>query len=217
MKIKQFKNTLIPEINAFCDHPVIEADQKGKKPKGPHATFKITSPYIPDGQGEQRAIQGQDTFKLIHVESYKMVLSFTAYDTDADASHELAQEIHDWFKFYGLDFLDNRNIVVVELSTVQNRDLLLVDDYERRNGFDVTLRLTRELAQDFDYIEETDIFDPMPDIEFDGGIEVDFEFDNDGVIDCEYIGEIEATLQVITTDQPLAMSGSIKAGEQVIL
>lgn len=151
MDAKQTRSALIPTITTFCGVPIIAADQTGDKPDGPHATFKITSPYIKGvGQPEQTAIQG-DTFKIQYAESYKIIYSFTAYDFDDDASMDLAQKIHDWFAFFGSDHLDNNNIVVAEQSGVGNRDAFVVDGYERRNGFDVTLRVTRELINDSEY------------------------------------------------------------------
>jgi hypothetical protein len=43
--------------------------------------------------------------------------------------------------------------VVSDITGIQNRDILLVDDYERRNGFDVTLKTIRTLEKQIDIIE----------------------------------------------------------------
>jgi hypothetical protein len=199
MSIAAFKNSLIPKIKAFANVPIIEAEQTGDKPDGPHVTFKITTPYGKDrGQAEERGLALQDRFVMSRVESFKRIVSFTAYDLDNDASFDLAQAIHDWFDFYGYDQLRVLDFVVVDSTAVQNRDAFVLDGYERRNGFDVTLRLTREIQQEFDYIERVDAFEPHD--------------------PTEYIAEIEAETQVIAMDQPLLMAGSdTKIGQSVIL
>lgn len=157
--IAAFKDLLIPVIKTFCNGiSIIEADQKGDRPDGAHATFKITSPYIKGvGQAEEIGEFGETSYQLRRVDPFKRVLSFTAYDMDEDISHELAQQIHDWFSYHGYDFLTINNIVVAEQSAVSNRDAFVIDGYERRNGFDVTLRMTREMIQEFEYIEHVDI------------------------------------------------------------
>lgn len=193
MSIKNFKAMLIPAIKAFCNVPIIEADQSGDKPKGPHATFKITSPFIKGvGQAEQRAKFGQSKYELSRVEDFKRVLSFTAYAMDEDESFDLAQQIHDWFEFYGYEFLNNKNVVVIEATAVQNRDVFLFDDYERRNGFDVTLRLTRELVQEAEYIESLKEF---------------------GRIDRSYEDGLDAETEQAAAEQDTTYAGETKAGE----
>lgn len=196
MNITLFKDSLIPELKTFCGVPIIKAEQKGPKPTGPHATFKVTSPYIKGvGQAEENGKETDTSYQLNKVEQFKRVLSFSAYDLDDDVSMELAQKIHDWFDFYGYDFLSSKNIVVVEVANVQNRDVFLFDDYERRNGFDVTLRLTKELVQEFDYIDDLKEFTR---------------------IDREYEDQLDAEDDNTSTEQPLTMAGETKAGDNSI-
>lgn len=158
MSIKDFKDVLIPEIKRHVNVPVIEADQIGDPPDGPHVVFKITMRYGKDrGQADERGITLPDSLVLSRVESFKRVISFTAYDMDNDSSIDLAQKVHDWFSFVGYDFLSSKNMVLVEATSVQNRDSFVLEDYERQNGFDVTLRLTRELQQVVEYIEQVNV------------------------------------------------------------
>lgn len=159
MSIRAFKDLLIPALKTFCNVPIIEADQTGNKPDGPHATFKITTPYMRGvGQSYDVFEPMLNQLKMSRVDEFKRVISFTAYDLDDDASFDLAQQIHDWFSFNGYDFLGSNNMVVADQSAVSNRDAFVIDGYERRNGFDITLRLTRELIQDVEYIEDIDGF-----------------------------------------------------------
>lgn len=196
MSIAAFKNALIPQIKAFCNVPIIEAEQKGPKPTGPHATFKITTPYLKGvGQAEETGQGNETSYTLNRVEEFKRILSITAYDEDADASFELAQKIHDWFSFYGSDFLDANNMVVADQTAVANRDIFLIEDYERRNGFDITMRLTREINQDIEYIESLKEFTR---------------------IERDYSTEVEAESSESSTEDRMTMAGETSAGENNI-
>lgn len=155
MKIVDVRNALIPKIKAFCGVPVIEADSNGTKPGGSHATYKFTNPY---GKDVGRAAEFYQDNAMIRQESFKTTISFNAYDLDEDVSRELAQQIYDWFEFYGYEDLRASNIAVVELTNIANRDAFVVENYERRNGFDVIIRIGRELervAIDIERVETT--------------------------------------------------------------
>ncbi len=156
MNIQQLKNALIPELNNKVNGLIIEANQTGDKPDTPHATFNITTPYVKGaGRADERGVSGS-TYQLERIETYQVTISFTAYAMDEGDSLNLAQELHDWFQFDGYDFLNNNNIVVVNKDNIQNRDAFLVNDYERRNGFDVILRITRTLTKDSEFIENVE-------------------------------------------------------------
>jgi hypothetical protein len=151
MSLADIKSLLIPEIKRFVGVPVVDADQNAPKPDGTHATFKITSSYLkatgkPNEETDQSGL-------LKSYDEYNFVISFSSYDLDQDISFDLSQKIRDWFTFYGQDFLDSNNLVVSDITGIQNRDILLVDDYERRNGFDVTLKTIRTLEKQIDIIE----------------------------------------------------------------
>lgn len=158
MNITELRDSIIPKLKAFCGVPIIEADQVAKKPETTHATYKFTSPYLKDVGWADIVPEGEgDTYTLNHKETYKVVASFTAYDADIDLSIQLAQKMHDWFAFQGRFDLDDAGIVVVSLGDVENRDALVVDGYERRNGFDVTFRVGRVLSKPFDWIDRAEI------------------------------------------------------------
>lgn len=148
---------IVPELNTFCAVPIIEADQTGDKPSGQHATFKFTSTRIKDvGQAEEKPVETNTTYKLQRIEQYKIVMSITAFDDSADDSEQLANKIYDWFDFYGVDILAQNNIVVVSKTGIQNRDVFIADYYERRNGFDVTVRVTKVIERDINSIGEVE-------------------------------------------------------------
>lgn len=159
MSLADIKNLLIPQIAQYTGTLIFGADQPGDKPNGSYATFKITSPYI-KGVGQNNEYVHSTTtgeYQLTQENEYKFVISFTAYDLDEDISFDLAQQIYDWFAFFGQDWLYNNDMVIKDMAAVQNRDILILDGYERRNGFDVTLATTRILATEIDIIEHVEI------------------------------------------------------------
>ena len=150
MSIADIKNLLIPQIKTFVGVPVIAANQNAPKPDGTHASYKITSAYLKAPGQPNETVSSN---KLTSDEEYKIVISFSSYDMDQDISFDLSQKIHDWFAFYGEEWLQSNNLVVSDITGIQNRDILLVDDYERRNGFDVTIKTVRTLEKQIDIIE----------------------------------------------------------------
>ncbi len=156
--IEYLRDTIIPPLNAFCGVPVIRAEQTGKKPAGSHATYKFTTTYAKDaGNPEVVPVETADGLQLRQRETNRFTLSFSAYAKDDIESRDLAQKIHDWFNFHGQLVLQDAGVAVVDITNVENRDALIVDDYERRNGFDVILRVDRELLQDIEWIETVEI------------------------------------------------------------
>lgn len=155
MKITEIRDAVIPEIAAFCGKPIIMGDTIGDKPKGPHATYKITLPYGKGvGQAEETMEAASDGAYVKRIEEYRSTFSFTAYAMDEDDSIELAQQIHDWFAFEGYAFLEGMGVVIADQTDVTNRDAFIVDDYERRNGFDVILKVMRTRKMEVDWFDK---------------------------------------------------------------
>lgn len=154
MKITDFKNIVIPQLKAYTGFPIIKADQMGESPQTPHMTYKITLPYT-KGVGQPDLLLGEN---LTYKEAYQATVSFTAYAFDDDVSMELAQTAHDWFNFHGVQLLQENDVVVSELTEVQNRDAILLEEYERRNGFDCIMRLSRIVeVQGNGYFDDVEI------------------------------------------------------------
>ena len=153
MNISELRAALIPKIKTFCNVPIIEADGNGPTPSGSFATYKFTTAYAKD---VGRPIEVFETNKLTRQDSYKVTISLSAYDMDDDVSRDLAQKIWDWFDFFGQDDLLTANVAVVELSNIVNRDAFVVENYERRNGFDVIIRVLRELERATNPIEHVE-------------------------------------------------------------
>ncbi|HDR4393015.1 TPA: hypothetical protein ACOQ31_004824 [Bacillus cereus] len=154
MNVKELRAVLIPAIKKHCGAPIIMADQMGERPKVPHATYKLTTPYGKAvGQAEETGVVINGEYKLQRLSDYKTTISFTAYAMDDDDSVTLAQEIYDWFSFAGVDVLQSIGVAVADQTDVINRDAFVIEDYERRNGFDVILRVPYQQLKDIEWID----------------------------------------------------------------
>lgn len=154
MNVKELRAVLIPAISKHCTAPIIMADQMGERPKVPHATYKLTTPYGKAvGQAEETGVVINGEYKLQRLSDYKTTISFTAYAMDDDDSVVLAQKIYDWFSFAGIDVLQSIGVAVADQTDVINRDAFVIEDYERRNGFDVILRVPHQQLKGIEWID----------------------------------------------------------------
>ncbi|WP_212934949.1 phage neck terminator protein [Bacillus hominis] len=154
MNAKELRAILIPAIKKHCAAPIIMADQMGERPKVAHATYKFTTAHGKAvGQAEETGVVINGEYKLQRLSDYKVTISFTSYAMDDDDSVVLAQKIYDWFSFAGLDVLQSIGVAVADQTDIINRDAFVIEDYERRNGFDVILRVPHQQLKDIEWID----------------------------------------------------------------
>lgn len=146
---------VIDKLAEYIDEPVIFADQPAPRPAYPYISIKILNDYIPEpGTG---VLVSEDTLAGVKQTLQSMpekVLSITEYSRDLSTAGALAKKARDWFTFVGHPALKAEGYVVVEATAVINRDSLIIDDYERRRGFDVTLRFVDTVSRTVEAIEE---------------------------------------------------------------
>jgi len=144
-------------VNLLQEHisrPVILADQAAPKPPYPFISIKETSSFIPQ-PGQQNITDEplpQDIRQVATSQPTK-VLSVTIYSDSFQTAETLSQQVHDWFSFSGHQQLKETGFVVADVTAITNRDSLIVDDYERRRGFDVTLRFVHSMERFVETIE----------------------------------------------------------------
>lgn len=154
MNVKELRAVLIPAIKKHCNAPIIMADQMGERPKIAHATYKFTTAHGKAvGQAEETGVVINGEYKLQRLSDYKVTISFTSYAMDDDDSVVLAQKIYDWFSFAGLDVLQSIGVAIADQTDIINRDAFVIEDYERRNGFDVILRVPYQQLKDIEWID----------------------------------------------------------------
>lgn len=134
-------NDIITALEEYLDKPVIFTNQAAPKPPYPYIGVTETSAFIPaPGLPSVENEHLPEDINQIATSQPTKVLSITAYGLGISETAELAQQARDWFDFVGYRTLKEMGVTVADLGATGNRDTLIVDDYERRRGFDVTLR-----------------------------------------------------------------------------
>ena len=134
---------------------VIERDQNAPAPQYPFVGFKWIAIAPEPGQPRRtrRVVPAQDPrwehdVQYTYIRNPVMTLSVTAYDRDGTTIHGIAQAAHDWFSIpeLGGDWLQPASAVIVEVTAITDRDTVLDEQIERRQGFDVRLRVVDVVA-----------------------------------------------------------------------
>lgn len=133
---------------------IVDTDNNEKKPKYPFYSFKIlSSPLSPNQVGAMEVKAGEDIIEESLVMDSNMIISFNAYSDKVRDSHKFVLKAWEWFKFKGYHYLSDRDIVVVNLSNIQDRTITIVDKFEYRQGFDVELRVLHQIDRELETIE----------------------------------------------------------------
>lgn len=118
---------------------VIRQNQVSKIPPYPYCSYTVTTPMAEHGGGYSQDKSGA---------LYKTVLqtwSFTFQSDDQDEALEFAMKAVDFFTADGRMLLSDNNIVVRRVRSITTRDNLLTNQFEYRNGFDVTFGILSKI------------------------------------------------------------------------
>jgi len=112
--------------------------------------------------GAESVRDAPDGIKVTQEKVVEVVFSFTVHSKDADDAYQRCYALIEFFDFTGRDALRDVGIIVVNVTNVQNRDVFLTIEYERRVGCDVRFRVLNrsELIPDpdaGDFIESAEI------------------------------------------------------------
>ena len=161
MDIQQIRNEIVQRLHQHTEKPVVMLEHNREKPPYPFVAYQITTPYA-KGLGmsvktDKTVPSDSEEFdfdvKETLTDQPKITISFTAYSKDSVEAMELAIKVRDWFLLGGYRDFKSIDVVVEEIQGIENRDTLIVDDYERRAGFDVILRTTHETNRIIEGIE----------------------------------------------------------------
>jgi hypothetical protein len=165
MNIQAIRNGIVAGLYNHLQKPVIMAEQAENKPTYPYLSYKFIVPYNPDtGRGiEVSKLIPSDNpdfeydFEETKIQQPTMTISFTAYSLDSLESQELALKAREWMDHIGYYDLKRLGVVVVSVEAMGNRDTLIVDEYERKVGFDVIIRVVHEVKRRLETIEEVNL------------------------------------------------------------
>lgn len=151
---KAIRTAIVQPLAAHLSLPVIEMNGGGDMPTQAFLTYDFSGPE--DAHGFP--IEYQEGNNLLHVGTVSFTVSFLSYADDKATSIENAMRTRDWLKRDGRELLKDRvNVIVSEISPIENRDVLIGDEWERRQGFDVTFRTLDVTSSEFIAIEKANV------------------------------------------------------------
>lgn len=125
---------------------MVFANQNAPVPAYPYVSYTIIQPVVSDGRGY--CIDGEGN----RYKETLQVWSFTVHSDDDVEAMNIAVRAYNWFKAVSNVYLDDNDIIVQKISSVNNRDNLISIEYEHCNGFDVTFNLIDKIENtEFDY------------------------------------------------------------------
>ncbi|MGN7169271.1 phage neck terminator protein [Paenibacillus cellulositrophicus] len=149
----EIRKTLVQGLKNVLGLPVINMNGGGDIPKGAFLTYSISDG--PDLGG--RIMKSQEGGRQILQESVGFTVSILSYADDNATSSINAMKARDWFKTAGYQALKDLDVIVSDIGVVQNRDVNIGEEWERRVGFDVDIRTTDTTDQPFIPIEKANI------------------------------------------------------------
>lgn len=141
---------------------VIEANQSAQKPPYPYITILFGGPYSAS-QGHTGNIyigdNGDEDIDYTLARNEIMTLSITSIAESSEDAKENAEQVSKWFNWIGYDDLKEAGAVVSGQEAMTNRDVVIVDDFEKRIGFDIRLRVLSTVTRKESWIGEIDGLD----------------------------------------------------------
>lgn len=154
------RTTLVEGLSSFIGMPVIESDTAAEMPPYPFLTYNVTTSGISTGYPGMTILVDldDDTVTEQYIDQPIMMVSINSYAIRKTVSIQNAMRAADWLNTTGHDVLKSKaNTVVVDIGDIQSRDVQLGDEWERRNGFDVTLRASSVIEVKQDWIEKANM------------------------------------------------------------
>ncbi|OPA77511.1 hypothetical protein BVG16_13745 [Paenibacillus selenitireducens] len=155
IQFKLIRSTIIRNLKAYLHLEIIEMNGGGDIPKTAFLTYDFT-----EGIGDAKGfpIVYAEENKIKYVETVPFTVSFLSYADDKATSFENAIKARDWFKTIGHDILkDLANVIVVDTGPVENRDIAIGIEWERRQGFEVMFRTLDIIETELNPIEKVNI------------------------------------------------------------
>ena len=142
-------------------YPIVLGLQIYDKPGDDEKPSETDYPFVGYNIMSQRRVANiqfsEEKERDIHIwweEQYEFILSFVAVAESPYDSLEAAKELFEWLSIKGQDYMSEKQIVFISATPITNRDFLLINNYERRNGFDCRLRMGRRIEKDKPMIEK---------------------------------------------------------------
>ncbi|WP_406945759.1 LIC_12616 family protein [Halobacillus sp. SY10] len=157
MMTLETRNTITNELFNFMGIPVIPDDDDGDVPDYPYIVYSDTTDNTRRGHDSITYTNTEEGFEKTYSNQVGTSYSFNAYSDSRDQAKELAFQMIEFFGRLGRDRLNNAGVAVQDVSSLQNRSLMLIDHYVRRYGIDVQFNYVDESSYPVDSIDQTTI------------------------------------------------------------
>ena len=135
---------------------IIRADQKGKLPALPYATYKLISDRKGVGHENVEHIDSENQLIEQRSQERNATISFNVYGTSHDNAFEVAKQLRKWFEWRGSLFLEEINVALVDVTAVDNRSVFIINAYDEKYGFDVIIRYIDSDQYEIDYFDKVE-------------------------------------------------------------
>lgn len=152
---ERIRIAIVDGLEAYMNMLVIDMNGGGPVPSGEFMTYDFSGGFNSSG-GFPAMIH--ETNKIVQRETVSFTVSFCCYADDKDVSVRNAIKARDWFKMIGRGLLkETLDVVVAEIGEIQNRDINIGEEWERRQGFDVDFRTVDVVEMDLEWIEKVNL------------------------------------------------------------
>lgn len=153
MNFLEIRNRIIQCLSEYLQCSIMLNNQQNPEAEYPYL-FYSAAPYTPEGgQGDYQLEKLADGYLEKRTGEASCTFSFTCCSTDREVGNEyvlgedeafrFADKAAGWFLHAGYDTIAGMGITVDDVSAVQDRSTLMVDEEARRYGFDVRIRYVR--------------------------------------------------------------------------
>lgn len=126
----------------------------------PYATVQAVSEYQPEGMGAilKQYDKEVNKLKVTRREYPQMTYSITCISNEDEEAKQMAMDTLEYLKFTGQQYLSNNDIIVIEVSNIQDRSIIYEEvAYEYRQGIDVRIRVVSKVSMYVDYAKSIDV------------------------------------------------------------
>lgn len=172
LDLEAFVQSFVDHLKTYCGIPRLirsGVDIPLEQLQTPRIVWDITKSYIPGNWmpiTTWKTVPGtidpanfpQDIQKTV-ITNPQAIFSFTLYGEPGDSNNnQYIQKAREWFaiSFLGPKFLDNDDVVIAEVSEIQNRSDGTETNPEERRGFEVTFRFNEKVTTVISAIEHVE-------------------------------------------------------------
>ncbi|MEW9702828.1 hypothetical protein [Paenibacillus sp. SI8] len=135
---RSIRSAIIQGLVSATGLPLVEMNDNGPVDTYPYITYDFVEfPGTVQGLPAETFDGAMKTF----TETVEFTVSFHSYAAYKDESIENAMKVCEWLRTDGREILSaSVNVVVIRVGPIQNRDIAIGSEWERRHGFDVEFR-----------------------------------------------------------------------------